>query len=96
MDDLRLALRTLRRAPAYTLTVILTLGLGIGGATAVYSVLHSVILRPLPYAPADRVMLLAERNRPPIFASRRIPPSRTGPPAPTRSRRWRSRAGSAP
>ena len=57
MDDLRLAFRTLRRAPAYALTVILTLALGIGGATAVYSVLHSVILRPLPYAPADRVML---------------------------------------
>ena len=90
MDDLRLAFRTLRRAPAYTLTVILTLALGIGGATAVYSVLHSVILRPLPYAPADRVMLLAERDSPPIFASRRIPPFRTGPPVPTRSRRWRS------
>src|SRR3954471_2933107 len=62
MGDLRLALRTLRRTPAYTLTVILTLALGIGGATAVYSVLNSVILRPLPYAPADRVMFLAERD----------------------------------
>ncbi len=62
MGDLRLAFRTLRRAPAYALTVILTLALGIGGATAVYSILHSVILRPLPYAPADRVMLLAERD----------------------------------
>jgi putative ABC transport system permease protein len=62
MGDLRLAFRTLRHAPAYALTVVLTLALGIGGATAVYSILHSVILRPLPYAPADRVMLLAERD----------------------------------
>ena len=62
MSDLRLAIRTLSRTPAYTLTVVLTLTLGIGGATAVYSILHSVILRPIPYAPSDRVMLLAERD----------------------------------
>src|SRR5215208_8274653 len=62
MGDLRLAFRTLSRAPAYALTVILTLALGIGGATAFYSILHSVILRPFPYAPVDRVMLLAERD----------------------------------
>lgn len=60
--DLRLAFRTLGRTPAYTLTVILALALGIGGVTAVYSVLRSVILRPLPYAPADRVMMVAERD----------------------------------
>ena len=70
MDDLRLALRTLRRSPGYTITVVLTLALGLGGATAVYSILRSVILRPLPYAPADRVMLLAERDS---AASIRLP-----------------------
>ncbi|HUR93715.1 MAG TPA: ABC transporter permease [Gemmatimonadales bacterium] len=62
MRDVRLALRTLRRTPSYTLTVMLTLALGIGGTTAVASVFRSVIVRPLPYAPADRVMLLAERD----------------------------------
>ena len=62
MRDLHLAFRTLRRSPGYSVTIILTLALGIGGVTAVASVLRSVIVRPLPYAPADRVMLLAERD----------------------------------
>ncbi len=62
MTDLRLALRTLRRAPGYSLAVVLTLAVGIGGVTAGYSVLRSVILRPLPYAPSDRVMMVAERD----------------------------------
>ena len=51
--DLRHALRTLGRAPGYTIAVTLTLGLGIGGTAAVFSVLRSVILRPFPWAPAD-------------------------------------------
>ena len=46
LRDLRHAMRTLARAPGYSLTVILTLALGIGGTTAVFSVLRSVILRP--------------------------------------------------
>jgi predicted permease len=62
VNDFRLALRTLRRSPGYTLTVVLTLAIGIGGVTAGYSLLSSIILRPLPYAPADRVMVLAERD----------------------------------
>ncbi len=60
--DLRHALRTLARSPGYALTVVLTLALGIGGTTAVFSVFRSVILRPLAWAPADRVMVLAERD----------------------------------
>jgi putative ABC transport system permease protein len=60
--DLRHALRTLARAPGYTIAVILTLSLGIGGTTAVFSVLRSVILRPFPWAPADRVMMIAEQD----------------------------------
>jgi putative ABC transport system permease protein len=62
LRDLRHALRTLSRTPAYTVTVLLTLALGIGGATAVFSVLRSVILRPLAWAPADRVVMIAERD----------------------------------
>ncbi len=62
MHELRLALRTLRRAPGYTLTVVITLALGIGGVTAGYSMLRSVILRPFAYAPADRVMMAAESD----------------------------------
>ncbi|HEY7637376.1 MAG TPA: ADOP family duplicated permease [Gemmatimonadales bacterium] len=60
LHDLRHALRTLARSPGYTVTVLLTLALGIGGTTAVFSVLRSVILRPLAWAPRERVMMIAE------------------------------------
>ena len=53
---LRQALRLLRQRPAFTGFVIATLALGIGGATAMFSVLHAVLWRPLPYPAADRVM----------------------------------------
>ncbi len=62
LRDLRHALRTLARSPGYAITVVLTLALGIGGTTAVFSVLRSVILRPFAWAPADRVMMIAERD----------------------------------
>jgi putative ABC transport system permease protein len=60
--DLQHAGRALVRSPGYALAVILTLALGIGGTTAVTSVLRSVLLEPLPYAPNNRVMALAERD----------------------------------
>jgi putative ABC transport system permease protein len=62
LHDFRHSLRTLARSPGYTITVILTLALGIGGAAAVFSVFRSVILRPLAWAPADRVMIVVERD----------------------------------
>jgi putative ABC transport system permease protein len=62
LRDLRHALRTLARAPGYSIAVILTLALGIGGTTAAFSALRSVILRPFPWAPADRVMMIAEQD----------------------------------
>ena len=62
LRDIRHAFRTLARAPGYTATVILTLALGIGGTTAVFSVLRSVILTPFAWAPADRVMMIAEQD----------------------------------
>ena len=62
LRDLRHALRTLARTPGYTIAVILTLALGIGGTAAVFSVLRSVILRPFSWAPADRVMMIAEQD----------------------------------
>jgi putative ABC transport system permease protein len=61
IDDLKFAFRALRKAPAFCTVVIVTLALGIGANTAVFSVLHAAILTPLPYpAPQDLVRLYFE------------------------------------
>ena len=58
MRDLWNGLRTLFRAPGFTLVVILTLGLGIGASVTTFSVMQAVLWRPLPYPEADRLVLL--------------------------------------
>jgi predicted permease len=62
-QDLRHAWRGLRRTPVITATAVLTLALGVGASTAVYSVVHAVLLRPLPYPDADRLVELFEEDR---------------------------------
>jgi putative ABC transport system permease protein len=57
LNDLRIALRLLRRQPAFAAVAIGTLALGIGANTAVFSVMHAMLLKPLPYAAADRLVL---------------------------------------
>ena len=58
IGDLRFAIRSLRRTPAFTLVAIITLSLGLGMAAGAYSVVDTVLIRPLPFAESDRLVLV--------------------------------------
>src|SRR5918994_2094494 len=60
MHDLKYALRSLIRARGFTITVILTLGLGIGANTAIFSVIRGVLLKPLPHKDGERLVYLRQ------------------------------------
>ncbi|HKE59793.1 MAG TPA: ABC transporter permease, partial [Pyrinomonadaceae bacterium] len=63
ISDLRYAVRTLLKSPGFSLIAILTLGLGIGANTAIFSVVNSVVLRPLPFPDQDQLLQLGEGGR---------------------------------
>ncbi|MEO8592184.1 MAG: ABC transporter permease [Candidatus Solibacter sp.] len=63
LQDLSYAWRRLRRAPAFTTLAVLTLALGMGAATSIFSVVDAVLLKPLPFREADRLLVIWEKNR---------------------------------
>jgi putative ABC transport system permease protein len=68
LRDLRYALRTLLRSPGFTLTAVLSLALGLGATTAIFSVVDGVLLRPPPYPEADRLAVVWS-----AFPTRKVP-----------------------
>ena len=62
LKDVRYGVRSLLRQPSFTIVAVLTLGLGIGANTAIFSVVHSVLLRSLPYSDGDRLAIVWEHR----------------------------------
>jgi putative ABC transport system permease protein len=62
LNDFRFALRMLCKNPGFTVVAVLTLALGIGGTTAIFSVIYGVLLNPWPYADSDRLAVLTIRD----------------------------------
>ncbi len=62
--DVRQSVRSLRKSPSFAAAVVLTLGVGIGATTAIFSICNAVLLKPLPYAAPDRLVMLWERMAP--------------------------------
>src|SRR5262245_61228718 len=63
LQDVRYALRTIRQAPGFSVVVTLTIALGVGATTAIFSVVDAVLLRPLPYPAQASLVKLFDTNR---------------------------------
>src|SRR5688500_4263629 len=62
LNDIRYALRNLIKRPGFTLIAVLTLGIGIGANSAIFSAIHSLLLKPLAFPELDRVVAIWDKN----------------------------------
>ena len=74
LQDLRFSLRMLGRAPVFTAVAVLTIALGVGATTAIFSVVNGVLLQPLPYPGSERIVSLVTRR----LDTGRVTPRLTG------------------
>jgi putative ABC transport system permease protein len=85
LQDVRYALRTLRKSPAFVTTTMLTLALGIGANLAIFAVVDAVLLQPLPFREPERIVRVFDE----LVVSRSVQASFSPPPEP--SSVWRRR-----